>query len=96
MRQERRPGQKEERYTHLLSDDLDDVPAAAPRRRLAAPPAPRSRPRRPTTGWSRPANAAIAELVPPSDDRLERLERQVATLAEQVAELRAELGVGDA
>ena len=86
MRQGRRPGQKEERYTHLLSDDLEEVPAAAPR------PSPRRpvRPRRPTTGGAPPPDRQPA----PSDDRLERLERQVATLAAQVAELRAELGIG--
>jgi uncharacterized protein len=56
----RRPGQKEERFAHRLSDDLEDgggPPAAAP---------------------------AAAE-----EDRLGRLERQVAALAAEVAELRA-------
>jgi len=68
----RRPGQKEERYRHRLSEDVEDAePAAA----AAAPP---------------------AVLVPPPprrDERLDRLEAEVAELREQLAELRAELGV---
>ena len=60
VRRPRRPGQKEERYAHRLSDDGDEeAPAAAP----APPPEER-------------------------DDRLARLERQVAALAAEVAELR--------
>jgi uncharacterized protein len=59
VRHPRRPGQKEERYAHRLSEDLEDAPAPPP----AAPP-------------------------PDEDDRLARLERQVAALAAEVAELR--------
>ncbi len=62
-RHARRPGQKEERYAHRLSDDLEDAPAAAP-----APP---------------------MRATQTDDDRLDRLEREVAALAAQVAELRA-------
>jgi uncharacterized protein len=41
VRLERRPGQKEERFTHLLSDDVEEAPAAAPMVAAAAPaPAP--------------------------------------------------------
>jgi uncharacterized protein len=72
-RQMRRPGQKEERFTHLLSDDLEEEEAAA------APP---------------PALAPISAAAPPADDRVDRLEREVAALKAQVAELRAELGMG--
>jgi uncharacterized protein YceH (UPF0502 family) len=67
----RRPGQKEERFAHRLSDELEetgDVAAAAPAPVVVPPP-----PRR--------------------DERLDRLEAQVAELREQVAALRAELGV---
>jgi len=66
----RRPGQKEERYRHRLSDDSED-----------------SQPE--------PAVAAGAVVPPPPrrDERLDRLEREVAELREQVATLRAELGV---
>jgi uncharacterized protein YceH (UPF0502 family) len=61
----RRPGQKEERYAHRLSEDLEEAAAAPPE---PAPPA------------------------PAGDDRLDRLERQVADLGAQLEALRAELG----
>ena len=67
----RRPGQKEERFQHRLSDDLDeaDVPAGA----FAAP-------------------ATVVVPPPPRrDDRLDKLEREVAELREELAALRAEL-----
>ncbi|HET6551071.1 MAG TPA: YceH family protein [Solirubrobacter sp.] len=66
----RRPGQKEDRFRHRLSEDLEDseVAAAAPAPVVVPPP-----PRR--------------------DERLDRLEREVAELREQVAALRSELGV---
>ena len=64
----RRPGQKEERFRHRLSDEADEVetPAAAPA--VVVPPPPRR------------------------DDRLDRLEREVAELREELKALRAELG----
>ncbi len=65
----RRPGQKEERYRHRLSEDLDD---------------------------SQQVDAlAVGPVVPPPprrDERLDRLERELAELREEVAALRAELG----
>jgi uncharacterized protein len=74
-RHERRPGQKEERYGHRLSEDLDEEPGAGGTPVMADPPvaadpAPRAAPSR-------------------ADDRLDRLEQEVAELAAQVAELRA-------
>ena len=57
----RRPGQKEERYGHRLSEDLEDEPAA-------------------------PAAVAATD-GPPPESRLDRLEREVAELRQQVAEL---------
>ena len=57
----RRPGQKEERYGHRLSEDLEDEPAA-------------------------PAAVAASD-GPPPESRLDRLEREVAELRQQVAEL---------
>ena len=60
-RHPRRPGQKEERYGHRLSEDLEDEPAAA-----AAP-----------TTFDGPA----------PESRLDRLEREVAELKQQVAQL---------
>jgi uncharacterized protein len=65
----RRPGQKEERFRHRLSEEAEDA-AEIP--------------------------AATAPVVPPPprrDERLDRLERELAELREQVAALRAELGV---
>jgi uncharacterized protein YceH (UPF0502 family) len=66
----RRPGQKEERYRHRLSEDVEDA--------------------------EEPAAAAPAAVVPPPprrDERLDRLEAEVAELREQLAALRAELGI---
>jgi uncharacterized protein YceH (UPF0502 family) len=63
-RYERRPGQREERYGHLLGGDVPEEPAE-------------------------PA----AEYVPaPREDRLDRLERELAELRAEVAALREELG----
>ncbi len=65
----RRPGQKEERFRHRLSEDLDEDEAA--------PVAP----------------AAVVVPPPPRrDERLDKLEREVAELREELAALRAELG----
>jgi uncharacterized protein YceH (UPF0502 family) len=74
----RRPGQKEERYAHRLSEDLDDEPAATP-----APPSfqPAARP---------PAPATRSDAA-----RIDELERAVAALSAQVAELRAAAGLDD-
>jgi uncharacterized protein len=69
-RHARRPGQKEDRYAHRLSEDAEeaDAPAAAPT----------------------PFAQAAAPAPATSDhERLERLERQVAELTAEVAELRA-------
>jgi uncharacterized protein len=79
VRLERRPGQKEERYAHRLSDELDDeAPAAA-----AVAPAP-------VAAAPRPAPAPAPP--PAGDERLDRLEREVAELRAELAALRAELG----
>jgi uncharacterized protein YceH (UPF0502 family) len=66
----RRPGQKEERFHHTLSDEADDVEAPA----LAAP------------------AAAVVPPPPRRDERLDKLEREVAELRAEIAALRAELG----
>jgi uncharacterized protein YceH (UPF0502 family) len=65
---ERRPGQREERYGHLLGGEAAELPDEPP----AYVPAPR----------------------PPSrtDERLDRLERELAELRAEVAALREELG----
>jgi uncharacterized protein YceH (UPF0502 family) len=71
-RHARRPGQKEDRYAHRLSEDLDEPAGPAP----AAAPAPF-------------AEAATPPPATSDHERLERLERQVAELTAEVAELRA-------
>jgi uncharacterized protein YceH (UPF0502 family) len=64
-RYDRRPGQREDRYGHLLGDEEVEPPSTAP-------PPPRPAPR--------------------EDDRLDRLERELAELRAEVAALREELG----
>jgi uncharacterized protein YceH (UPF0502 family) len=67
----RRPGQKEERFRHRLSEDADDV----------------------ETPGAGAASAAVVVPPPPRrDDRLDKLEREVAELRAELAALRAELG----
>jgi uncharacterized protein YceH (UPF0502 family) len=67
----RRPGQKEDRFRHRLSEDLEDDDAAVA-----------------------PVPPPVTVPPPPRrDERLDRLEREVAELREQLAALRAELGV---
>jgi uncharacterized protein len=64
----RRPGQKEERFAHRLSEDSDE----------------------PETVAAAPA-AAIVPPPPRRDERVEKLEGEVAALRAEVGELRAEL-----
>ena len=82
--QPRRPGQKEQRYAHLLSSDLEDEEpyGSAPAR--AATWTPPSQPAQP------PSHATADE--DPLSERVDRLEADLAALAKQVAELRAALG----
>jgi uncharacterized protein YceH (UPF0502 family) len=69
----RRPGQKEERFMHRLSEDLDgeEIEAATP-----SPPA-----------------AVVVPPPPRRDERMDRLEAEVAALREELAAIKAELGV---
>ena len=79
--QPRRPGQKEQRYAHLLSSDLEEEEAR---------PAPA-----PAATWTPPSQQAPAPEPPDEDplaERVDRLEADLAALAKQVAELRAALG----
>jgi uncharacterized protein len=90
LRLERRPGQKEERYTHLLGADSEDASAAA----VAEPPAAAAPP---------PAAVAPAAVAPaavwtddpprhaPADPRVERIEAELASLRGEVGELRSAL-----
>jgi uncharacterized protein len=61
-RHPRRPGQKEERYGHRLSEELEDEAAM-------------------------PTVAASPDAGPPAESRLDRIERELAELKAQVAEL---------
>jgi len=66
----RRPGQKEERFRHTLSDESEDF-----EEQMAAAPA-----------------AAVVPPPPRRDERLDKLEREVAELRAELAALRSELG----
>jgi uncharacterized protein len=76
-RLERRPGQKEERYAHRLGEDAPAATAPADEVSLA-PAAPRPAPA--------PAPA------PRDDERLTRIEQDIAELRAELAELRDALG----
>jgi len=66
----RRPGQKEERFAHRLSEDSDDAGEMA----VAAAP------------------AVIVPPPPRRDERVDKLEREVAELREELEALRSEFG----
>jgi uncharacterized protein len=85
VRLDRRPGQREERYTHLLSENGEEAEGAAPR--AAAPAAP------PPVAPAPAAPAAPAPTGPgPSgNERIERIERQLAELRAEIKALREEL-----
>ena len=74
-RLERRPGQREERYTHLLGSE--DAPAAEER-----PAAPRESPAQAPAPVEAPASADSVE------QRFERIERQIAELRTELQALR--------
>ncbi len=77
-RLERRPGQKEERYRQLLGGEEVVVESATPD---VTPPASLASSRRPAVG----ADGTVPE-------RLDRLERELAELRDQVTDLREALG----
>ncbi len=76
-RLERRPGQKEERYAQLLGGGEEE---GASRRPLSRPPA--------EAAETEPEASAPG----PDDDRLDRLERELAELRGELARLREALG----
>jgi hypothetical protein len=79
-RMERRPGQKEERYHQLLGAEADE-PAATP------PPPPAD------AAWSPAPEPPPPPPAPVADDRVERLEREVAALRSELDDLKTQLGV---
>jgi uncharacterized protein len=85
-RLDRRPGQKEERYTQLLGEDAPEPAATA----AAAAPAPVPLPPLPDEA---PAQAPPPPqpAAPQPDPRVDRLEEEVAALRSDLAELRATL-----
>jgi uncharacterized protein YceH (UPF0502 family) len=80
-RHERQPGQKEDRYEQLLSGDSDE--SVSPPMGVATEEA--------VPGDEIEAGEPAAEIKP-AEDRLTRLEREVAELRAELAALRAELG----
>jgi uncharacterized protein len=80
-RLERRPGQKEDRFEHLLGGAGDEPTPAAPS--ASAPAAPSA---------SAPAEPAAARRGEPSEleQRVQALEAEVASLREELARLRTE------
>jgi uncharacterized protein YceH (UPF0502 family) len=91
-RLERRPGQKEERYGHLLSADLDGSPPAGT---VATPSGAASTMPGPSASAAAPnGEGAIvqAPTAPSSGSELGGLEERVARLERAVEELRATVG----
>jgi uncharacterized protein YceH (UPF0502 family) len=90
----RRPGQKEERYTHLLADDEAQPPAPAapvpPAPAWTPPPAAPDVENAPQASAPSPVATAPA-AAPTSDPRVARLEDEVAALRAELAALRASL-----
>jgi uncharacterized protein len=86
-RHPRRPGQKEDRYEHLLSGESTEPSPVAEASPTDDDPQP------PPTAESPPPpdDASPAEIHPP-EDRLDRLERELADLRTQIATLREALG----
>jgi uncharacterized protein YceH (UPF0502 family) len=84
-RQQRRPGQKEERYEQLLgAGEAEASPASVGAPAAGEPPSARA---------TEPP-AAAAQSLEPEGDRLARLEREVAELRSDLARLRESLGEG--
>jgi uncharacterized protein len=83
----RRPGQKEDRYEHLLGGDGDGAPDALASEPGPAPAAPSS----PEPGPAH-ASAPAPSPEPPLEPRVAALEAQVERLRAELDELRAQLG----
>ena len=86
VRLERRPGQKESRYAHLLGGEVADTAA------VVVAPGPVVEEREAPAPVASPAPAPPPD--PGRDERLSRLEAEVAELRAQVEAMREELGMG--
>jgi uncharacterized protein len=89
VRLDRRPGQREERYAHLLSEggDAGEEHAAVSAPASAAPAAVEAAPVAPPL-----ATPASGSAAPSGNERIERIERQLAELRAEIKALRDELG----
>ena len=85
MRMDRRPGQKEERYEHLLSADIEEDSHSGPVTAPVASPATATSPS-PTPGDSHPVVEPAAAPLTGLEQRVARLEREVAALREALGE----------
>ena len=74
----RQPGTKEQRYTHLLSDDAEPSRAATPASHANS-----------ATPAGRPASTQSSSA--PATDRLTQLEKEVSTLKSEIASLKQQL-----
>jgi uncharacterized protein YceH (UPF0502 family) len=91
-RLDRRPGQREERYRHLLAEGAEDSAGppehapegAAPGRAAPAEPAP--------APPAAPPPADASATVAPDDERIRRIESQLDELRSEISALREELG----
>jgi uncharacterized protein len=81
-RLDRRPGQKEERYTQLLGEDAAE-PSASPAATPAAPP--------PVAPAPVPISTDGPPRAPEADPRIDRIEAELAALRGEVGELRSAL-----
>jgi len=82
-RLDRRPGQKEERYTQLLGEDAEEEPSASPAATPAAAP--------PVAPAPVPISTDGPPRAPEADPRIDRLEAELAALRGEVRELRGAL-----
>ena len=86
VRLDRRPGQKEERYEHLLSADLQESSVATPMMPVSTASASPSLSTTLTTGAARPGGETPAAPIAGLEARLARLEREVAALRAALGE----------
>jgi uncharacterized protein YceH (UPF0502 family) len=87
-RLDRRPGQREERYQHRLSEGAEEsAPPGADPGPPVADPGPVA-----VEESARAPAAAPADTVAADDERIQRIERQLAELRAEIRALREELG----